>query len=238
MLSKIVFQIEVALKRGDFQKAIELMRRWLSTCEPGEPEQLLQNSSPQMRPNVTLLMRDLLSRYPNTLVGCPLLVYCLPGRNLDSLVSTQGMALPLPRPNNSKPCSDVQFIGWLPCDTQLPVSLPFQSERYETGMMWRTPTAVVALFRTHLGVLDLNEIVVPPMWWGEVFVQHNRSRQVANFRIEGDVLLDYPSAIEVARAMQAGARGERIPAVGRFQRDLHWAYEKGVVFLENSRIQF
>ena len=61
MISKIVNEIEGVLKRGDFEKGIDLMRDWLSTCQPGEPGQLLQASSPQMRPNVTVLMSDLMS---------------------------------------------------------------------------------------------------------------------------------------------------------------------------------
>ena len=238
VISKIVNEIEGALKRRDFKKGIDLMRDWLATCQLGEPGQLLQASSSQMRPNVTLLMRDLMSRYPSTLLGCPLLVYGTQDRNSDSSVPTCGMALPFPGPKNAKPCSDLHFIGWLPCDIQLPIRLPFQPAHYESTVDWCTPTAYVALFRTHSGVLDLDEIAISSEWWAEVFVHGTRNDQVGNVRIEGDMLLNYPDAIEVAATMQAGARGNPPPAVGPFQRELNWAYELGVVFLENCRTQF
>jgi hypothetical protein len=238
MIGKIVNEIEGVLKRGDFEKGIDLMRDWLSTCQPGEPGQLLQASSPQMRPNVTLLMRDLISRYPNTLLGCPFLVYCTQDASSDLLVPICGMELPFPSRKNAKPCSDLHFIGWLPCDTQLPVRFPFQPAQYETTVNWCTPTAYVALFRAHPDVLDLDGIAVPSEWWADVFIHATRSDQVGNVRIEGDMLLNYPDAIEVAAAMQAGARGNSLSVVGPFRHELSWAYEQGVVFLENCHIQF
>ena len=214
------------------------MRHWLSTCQPGEPSQLLQASSPKMRPNVMLLMRDVMSRYPATLIGCPLLMYGTPDANSNSPASTLGMALPSPAPRHAKPCFDLHFIGWLPCDIQLPVRLPFKPTDYETDMDWRVPTAYVALFRVHPRNLDVDEIVVPSGWWAEVFMHGIRNDQVGNVRIEGDMLLNYPDALEVAAAMQAGARGELLPAIGPFQNELDWAYELGMVFLENCRTQF
>ena len=238
MISKIVNEIEGVLKRRDFEKGIDLMRDWLSTCQPGEPGKLLDASSPQMRPNVTVLMSDLMSGYPSRLLGCPLLVYGIPDRDSYSPMATRGMALPFPGPKNAAPRPDLHFIGWLPCDIQLPVHLPLQPAQYETAVDWCTPTAYVALFRAHPDVLDLNEITVPSEWWAEVFVHGTRNDQVGNVRIEGDMLLNYPDAIEVAATMQAGARGNPPPAVGPFQRELNWAYELGVVFLENCRTQF
>ena len=238
VICKIVNEIEWVLKRGDFEKGVVLMRDWLSTCQPGEPGQLLHASSSKMRPNVTVLMSDLMSGYPTRLLGCPLLVYGIPDRNSDSSVPTRGMALPFPGPKNVKPCSDLHFIGWLPCDTQLPIRIPFQPARYETTVDWCTPTAFVALFRAHVDVLDLDGIAVPSEWWADVFIHGTRSDQVGNVRIEGDMLLNYPDAIEVAAAMQAGARGNPPAAGGLFQHELDWAHELGFVFLESCRYQF
>lgn len=238
VICKIVNEIEGVLKRGDFEKGIDLLRDWLSTCQPGEPGQLLEASSPQMRPNVTVLMSDLMSGYPSRLLGCPLLVYGIPYGNSDSPVPTLGMALPFPGPKNAKPCPDLHFIGWLPCDIQLPVRLPFQPAEYETAVDWCTPTAYVALFRAHPDVLDLEEITVPSEWWAEVFIHGTCSDQVGNVRIEGDMLFNYPDAIEVAAAMQAGARANPPAAGGLFQHELGWAYKLGLVFLEKCSNQF
>lgn len=238
MFSKIASEIEEALKRQDFEKGIELMRDWLSTCQPGEPGKLLQASTPQMRPNVTVLMSDLMSGYPDRLLGCPLLIYGSRGENSDSLVPARSMALPFPDPKNVKPRSDLHFIGWLPCDTEIPVRLPFQPVQYGATVDWCTPTGFIALFRAHPDVLDLDEIVVPSEWWVETFIHHTFSDLVGNVRIEGDRLLNYPDAIEVAATMQDGARSNPQAAGGLFQHELDWAYELGVVFLENCRNQF
>lgn len=238
MFSKIVHEIEEALKRQNFEKGIDLMRDWLSTCQPGEPGQLLQASSPQMRPNLTSLMSDLMVGYPSRLLGCPVLLHCTPHTNSDASVSTSGMALPFPDPKNAKPRPDLHFIGWLPCDTQLPVRLPFQPVCHETTVDWCTPTACVALFLAHPDVLDLDDIAVPSEWWAEIFVHHTSSDEVGNIRIEGDMLLNYLESLEVAAAMQDGARSNPQAAGGLFQHELNRAYELGLVFLENCRNQF
>lgn len=235
MIDKIVYEIERTLKAGDFENGIYLMRKWLSTCQGGEPEKLLQASSPKMQPNVTLLMRDLLSRYPNTLVGCPLLMYCTREENPSSVVPTHTMTLPFPSPKNAKPCSHLQFLGWLSCDTQLPVCLPLDMTRYKSKVEWGNPTAYTALFRVNGEGINSDEITVPSGWWAEVFIHGNCSDQVGNVRIEGNMLFDYPSSLEVAKAMQAGARGDCMPAVSQFEVDLNWAYELGIVFLEKCR---
>lgn len=238
MFSKIIHEIEEALKRQNFEKGIDLMLDWLSTCQPGEPGQLLQASSPQMRPNLTALMSDLMSGYPSRLIGCPVLLHCTPDQNSDLSVSTAGMALPFPGPKNAKPCPDLHFIGWLPCDAQLPIRLPFQLACYETNVDWCTPTARVALFLTNADVLNLDEIAVPAEWWAEVFIHHTLGGRVGNIRIEGDMLLNYPESLEVAAAMQDGARSNPKVEGGLFLHELDWAYKLGLVFLENCRNQF
>lgn len=238
VFSKIANKIEEALKRQDFESGIDFMRDWLSTCQPGEPGQLLQASSPPIRPNLTALMSDLMSGYPSRLLGCPVLLHCTSDRDSDSSALTSGMALPFPGPKNAKPCPDLHFIGWLPCDTQLPVHFPFQPACYETTVDWCTPTARVALFRAHPDVMDLEGIALPSEWWAEVFIHHTLGGRVGNIRIEGDILLNYPESLEVAAAMQDGARSNPKAAGGLFLHELDWAYELGVLFLENCRNQF
>ena len=79
---------------------------------------------------------------------------------------------------------------------------------------------------------------MPAEWWAEVFIHHTLGGRVGNIRIEGDILLNYPESLEVAAAMQDGARSNPKAAGGLFLHELDWAYELGVVFLENCRNQF
>lgn len=232
LMSEVVAAVEQSLKESRITASIELLRRWLATCSPGEPEALLASCSIAMRPHVTMLMRDVLSRYPSTLLGCPVLIEAAPDVELDSPVAP-ALTLPYPRPEDAKPCSDLHFIGWLPLSAQLPVAFPFRPDAYNTQIAWRSPTAVVAIFRSRPDVWDLDSLEVPALWWGELF----RGAK-GNCRIEGKELLAYPDALEAAVAMHAGAKGEPIPDGGFFLNDRSGRHDAGVRFVEANRSHF
>lgn len=232
MLNEFVTVLEQSLKKSRFSASISMLRNWLSGCAPGMPEQLLAACSPNMRPHVAILMRDLLSRYPSTLLGCPVLLQSAPEAELDSPLPP-AMQLPFPRPQNSMPCTELHFVGWLPATALLPVPFPFRPELYNNQISWRTPTAVVALFRSHPGVWDMEALEVPCMWWGELFMQTH-----GNTRFEGKALMPYPDALEAARAMQAGANGASLPAVNHFSHDVSRMHEQGIQFAEACRTHF
>lgn len=232
LMSEVVTALEQSLKKSRIAASIELLRNWLSRCAPGEPTALLAQCSEAMRPHVTTLMRDLLSRYPSTLLGCPVLLQAVPEMELDSPIPP-GLTLPFPAAQHAKPCSDLQFIGWLPANAKFPVPFPFRPESYNNQVAWRTPTAVVALFRSNPSVWDLETLEVPGLWWGELFMGTE-----GNTRLEGKELLAYPDALEAALAMQAGANGDPIPETNYFLNDLSGRHEMGVRFTEICRSHF
>lgn len=229
MLNEVVSEVERALAKGRIALSIDVLRRWLASAEPGDPEKLILAASPAMRDRVVTLLRDLLSRYPSTLLGCPVMLYAEPDVRLDS-PRPPGLFLPFPRPEHAKPCSDLHFLGWLRTESRLPVALPFRPAAEDGLVPWRVCTAVIALFRTHPGVLEAESLELPAMWWAELF-----ARTCGSVRIEGRLLLSYPDALDVAREMEAGALGQPSPG-GLFTTELGWARDLGAIFHETCRL--
>ena len=211
------------------------MRNWLSIAEPGEPEQLLAETSDSVRPKAALLMRDLLSRYPATIVGVPMLLVASPDFEDTSVIWPSCLQLPVPAPDSRNPCEDLEFLGWLPAEAKLPLALPFDAEVYPHDVPWSTPTSVVALFRSHPGLFDLDTLELPNMWWGSLF------RSVtANVHLSARLVLPYPDALEAARVLQGYVRGDLVPGKGQFLSDSAWslACDEAAIFQETCRHRF
>ena len=223
--------LEAALVSGDIAAALSRLRTWLTTAGPGDPESLLRRTSAAVRPKLVLLMRDVLSRYPSTLVGAPVLLFAQP-ESTPGKVQLPNITLPFPRPGANPPCADLHFLGWLPVKTQLPVEQPFKPERHNTQIPWFKPTAAVAVFRSHPEVFDLDAVELPNLWWGELL------RPVeANIQMAARMLLPYPDALEVAGLMEAIANEETPPERGFFLSDSvwHWAHSEAILFHETCR---
>lgn len=215
----------------DIPRSIELLRNWLVTAKAGEPEALLRETRTSLRPKVLLLMRDLLSCYPATILGAPVLLFARP----DGDACGQQMAsvpLPSPTPDTAQPCADLRFLGWLTADTVLPVALPFRPEHHPVAVPWFKPSAAVAVFRSHADVFDYDSIELPAWWWAELF-----RPTAGNIRLASRVLLPYPDALETARVLEAAANAEPPPERGHFLSDAawHWAHSEGVLFRETCR---
>lgn len=233
---RIAEKIEVMLKSRDFAKVIELMREWLCDCKAGDPARLLDVCTPKWRPNVAVLLRDLLTNYPKTLLGCPLLLYAT--EDQDQVKGARGLGLPFPRPENACPCDGLWFVGWVPSELQPPLRLPVSPDARHTTLTWNRATAYVALFSGSAEALDSDQLQIPAEWWGDLFMKGMSVQPSGNVRIEGNLLLSYPDALEIAVAQQAGASGEPMPANGHFQQNLGWAHNVGIRFREDCRAQF
>lgn len=235
MLDIVISQLESSLKTGDIQNSMEVMRVWLSAAEPGDPEQLLAAMSTLSRPKAALLMRDLLSRYPSTVVGFPMLLYAAPDFEDMSSGWTTSLKLPMPDAGCSQPCEDLQFLGWVSAEAQLPLALPFCQDQHPVDVEWAKPTSVVALFHSQPGLFDLDTVELPNQWWGSLF------RSVsANIHLSARMLLPYPDALEASRVLQACARGEAAPNKGHFLSDSAWslAHDEAAIFQESCRHLF
>jgi hypothetical protein len=223
--------LSAAFAAADIARSIELLRNWLITAKAGEPEALVRETRAALRAKVMLLMRDLLSCYPATILGAPVLLLASP----DSDSCRQQMphlSLPFPDPDTAQPCAELRFLGWLPTDTLLPVALPFRAEQHPVAVRWFKATAAVAVFRSHPGVFDYDSIALPNSWWAELF-----QPTAGNIRLASRVLLPYPDALEAARVLEAAANAEAPAKQGLFLSDAawHWAHSEGVLFHETCR---
>ena len=223
--------LNAAFAKADIARSIELLRNWLVTAQAGEPEALLQETPDSVRPKLVLLMRDLLSCYPATLLGAPVLLLAQPDSE-SCQMQMPHITLPFPTREAAQPCADLRFLGWLPVGTPLPIPQPFRPEQFRSAVPWFKATATVAVFRSHPGVFDVDAVELPNQWWGELF------RPVTgNIRLASRMLLPYPDALEAASVMQAFANAETPPQRGLFLSDAtwHWAHSEGVLFHETCR---
>ncbi|MGF6808425.1 hypothetical protein OKW30_003551 [Paraburkholderia sp. Clong3] len=229
MIDIIRSEIEVALREGDIPGSMRVLQNWLVHAAEGEPEALLRGTSAGLRPKLVLLMRDLLSRFPATLLGAPLLLFARPDDHLPPPVR-DSITLPYPTAEGSQPCAELHFVGWLPINAQLPVPTPFQP--HPVTVPWYKATAAIALFRSDPSVFDADELDLPNMWWADLFQPIEACIQLA-----ARILLPYPDAIEAARVMQAYANAKAPPLRGHFLSDSawHWASSEGALFYETRR---
>lgn len=220
------------LRTGDIRKSMEVMRNWLTVAEPGEPEQLLDETDPAVRPKAALLMRDLLSRYPATIIGVPMLLQAAPDFEDTTSSWATGLALPIPEAGETRPCEELEFLGWLPADSQLPLEMPFDADRYPKQVPWMSPVGLVVLFRSKPDLFDQDKIELPDQWWCKLF-----RRVSANIHLTARMALPYPDALEAARVQQAFARGEPLPSKGHFLSDSAWSYacDEAAMFQESCR---
>lgn len=225
--AEVLNKFEDLLKQGSYSAAIAEMRIWLSKAQHGDPERLLSHCAKPLRPKIALLMRDLLSRYPTTIVGCPVLMY--PTRSDEST----GMVprLPVPAAEVRWPCKDLLFLGWANPDEQLPLQTPVRTDK-ALQLEWDEFSCLVALFRANPDVFDLDSIELPSMWWGELFLPFP-----GNIRISARLVLPYPDALEAARVLQAAARQESLPDAGYFLSDGTWTFacNEGLLFQDTCR---
>jgi len=223
--------LSAAFAGSDIPLCIELLHAWLMTAEAGEPEALIREMHPALRPKVVLLMRDLLSCYPETVLGAPVLLLARPDSNA-CRKRMRYFPLPLPDAEAEQPCADLLFLGWLPMDARLPVAFPFLPHQHTVTVPWFKPTAAIALFRSHASAIEYDGIEVANWWWAELF------RPIAgNVRLASRALLPYPDALEAARVLQASANTELPSKQGHFLSDAawNWAHGEGALFHETYR---
>ena len=233
MNSEILAAINKLLRTSQVKPALDLMRTWLTTAAPGEPEALLAECDLGLKPKIALLMRDLLSRYPYTLVGAPVLIYYNPPEDSHNSPIPR-IRLPFPDINQVSPCKDLHFLGWISPDTQLPLSMPFRPERHGMHAPSRQIHAAVALFKSHPNVFDMDEIILPNTWWAELFHESQ-----GNVHMSARMVLPYPDAIETSRELLKAATGKSSSSPQFISETaVDWAKNAGALFKETCRLQY
>lgn len=224
MRPEILNEIEKLLNRAKITEAVSLTKAWLAEALPGAPEELLAACDGPLRSRLAILIRDVLSRFPTTILGFPVLLEAemLQGSGTHSPTAI----LPAPSDGTRWPCKDLMFLGWAAAETKLPLKLPYrQPEPFEVD--WDCPTAVVALFRTTPHVFDLDSLVLPDAWWQELFSEFQ-----GKLRVSARLMMPYPDGLEAARVLQAAARNQMTLTSNNFLADSAWTWacNEGLAF--------
>lgn len=215
--------VEKLIATRQFKTTLDLMRTWLATSVSGEPEALLAQCSDTLKPKVILLLRDLLSRYPHTIVGAPSLIY-LDNDLTDKEGKPASVRLPFPDPTLESPAPNLTFLGWIGVDTQLPLPIPFRPERHAIYVPSKKVAAAIALFRSTPDLFDgEDDVRLSDEWFAALFKNISGSCYMSS-----RIIAPYPDAIELGREMLCAALGTKQPEVN------HFITEAGVQFAQSS----
>lgn len=243
MTSMGLATVTACLQGGNMISAIKLLQSWLEGAAPGDMERALAEGTPAQQAALVLLLRDVMARYPATVLGAPVLFYIddryhgLPGggirRATDSLAAARNpkVQLPFAYGARSQPNVNLHFLGWAPIDASFPLSMPFRPERYNTLVPTRQIYASVALFRSHPGVYELGSLDLEADWWAALFAE-----TPGFVRLSARMLLPYPDAIEAAQVMYHTSQGTQPPRTWFLSESAaQWAQATGALFVETCR---
>lgn len=226
MIDSFRYEIEKLLRSADIGRSVAAMSAWLATAAPGAPTKLLQDASPALRPKLALLMRDILTNLPGTVMGCPVLLWATPEEAPSMTLWPADVALPAAG-TQPAPCNDLEFLGWVTDETKLPLPLPFFQSQHPTNIPWLKPTCRVALFKAHPDLYDLDRLEFPHTWWIGLLKD-----TPARIRLTSSLLLPYPDALEAAQVQTAVLRKEPPPENLHFLSDKHFraAVQEALLF--------
>ena len=71
-------ELESLLRQGSIAQAVSIARAWVHAARPGDLEMHLMQVSEPMRLKVATLLRDVMTHYPYTVQGCPVMLYAEP----------------------------------------------------------------------------------------------------------------------------------------------------------------
>lgn len=225
-------ELDGLLVQGQIPPAVSFARQWLGQASAGDVELGLRQCSDSIRPKASALLRDLLNRYPNTVLGCPMLLYAEPESEFQRALSFE---MPEPPASMLEPLEGVRFLGWASVDDpigQLPTDeLAFDRVRAPLMRL----VCRVAIFESVLDEEEAAALELPAMWWARV-LQHVD----VQLHVSARVLLPYTDAIEAGRCAQTAAQGRSTPTRGLFLSDATWtwAWNEGVLFKESCRGTF
>lgn len=215
------------LRRCQLVDAIQELRPWLATASYKQINQLCLSVPEPLRRHAVLLIRDLLTGYPEVLFGAPVLIY---------FDSPDGNSLELPLPDCT-PDLSVTSIAWLPLTvlrSPAPFSLRDASRTLVTIQSGRTECAVLVM---------QSKACEPPApsdeWWGDAF---RNILPDGHIRVSSRFIAGYPEAIECGCALMASAHSSApglVDTPNLFMGDdaYIWAQTAGQQWRENmSRV--
>lgn len=199
--------ISAHLHRSKLLPVIGWLRPWALTATYGEIVDLVGQVSARERELFVTLLRDVISDYPETTWGLPVLFHHVdPGNG----------SLHLPLPEYAPPEPSVRRMAWLELTTlrdKRPFGLQSQNVFIPSGGMH----CAVLLVQT----AGPSQPELPDSWWGEFF----QIPESASLRISSRTCLPWPDAVEAACAMLSAARtgGTGVDTPRLFLADDDWA---------------
>lgn len=226
-------ELESLLRQGSIANAVEVARAWARNAASGDIELNLGLVSESMRPKVAALLRDVITRYPYTVQGCPMMMYAEPESEHQRALSIE---LPTPSEELLQPCEGLRFLRWVSAESPIPLLAENQAgESAPARMPLMRMVCKVALFECFVEDHETADLQISGMWWARIL-----SEVDAHLHVSSGMLMPYPDAIEAGRCAQASAQGRGVPKKGNFQTDTawSWAWNEGVLFKESCRSAF
>lgn len=217
--------LSAALKTGDVATAIALLRPWLLVALPGEAELLVHSAPPGIRHHLCLLMLDLLSQWPQTILGAPVQLFA--ARSTNTPPNQTLFEMPA-SPSCIVPVRGLVFLGWIDKGTTLALpSVKIPSQFIAIDRM----VSLVALFRTQ-PELEIDNLKIPENWWARLFAGSN-----VDAYFTAHTLQPYPIALETCRLLDDAANGKDQSDNDLLfvtQSQVDWAIKTGPVFREEG----
>ena len=216
-----------ALRKGDVQSAINLLRSWLAAAEPGEAELLIQSAPPDIRAHLSVLMLDLMTCWPKTLLGVPVQLYAARAHDTPP---KQGLFLVPDTPACIVPTKGLVFLGWLSEFAQLPLA-PGGPKPKCFGM--ERIVCQIALFRAEPD-FDYDNLKIPARWWVDLFAGCK-----ADIYLSAHTLEPFPIACELGQVLAKAGHGNSWPDdeyLFLTKSQAQWARETGPIFHREGEI--
>lgn len=178
------------LRRCQLTDAMEQLRPWLSAASYADIRRLCMSMPERLRRHAVLLIKDLLTGYPEVLFGAPILIY---------FDSPAGRVLELPLPD-AAPDTNVTSVAWISLRT-LRQAQPFDQSQASHGPM------VIQSNRTECAILLLQckGTTAPEIsdeWWSDVFRDRLPDGRI---QMSSRILSPWPEALEAACSLFASA---------------------------------
>ncbi len=203
-----------ALQRGDIHRAVMLAQRAVRQ-EPRVALEMIQSADPADRPLLVTLLRDVITDYPRTLIGAPVLLRWSSARDI--------LELPVPDSLDPNPDEGLEFVAWLPHNAYIPAELPAPGDPPTTvTIATHCIQCAIAVFRAAADAPDPADHDIEHAWWATLFSATPLQDTVY---LSARMLLPYPDALEAARVLYSTATAGKPPVQrAAFLTDHAWAW--------------
>jgi len=199
MKTDFVAALAELLLQNRIQAAIDALLPWLREhgSSVGAIADLLAACPAIASQRLIVLLADILTGYPRSTVGAPVLIFATPENRRRS---PSKLLLPCQDTDAPQPGKGLKFLGWASAKTIVP-EVWLQSPKHPVSIEMGQICAAVAVFESHQAP-DEPLPAIGPEWWGHLFLQTGCCVSMT----AAEPLLPYPSAVEAAQIMLDASR--------------------------------